>query len=78
MRQRVVKQVGDDARNVAAIGMAAVLNRLHNVDAPRLGELRVLVSTWEREYDTAAPRQLLPVVRGNLSRGCAPPNRPSL
>ncbi len=49
-------------------GLAAVLSRLHRLDAPRLGDLRVLVTRLEQDYDTTSPRLLLPVVRGNLAR----------
>jgi transcriptional regulator with XRE-family HTH domain len=49
-------------------GLAAVLNRLNMLDAPRLGDLRVLVTKLEQDYDTTSPRLLLPVVRGNLAR----------
>jgi hypothetical protein len=58
-------------------GLAAVLRRLHALDAPRLGDLRVLVTKLEQDYDTTAPRLLLPVVRGNLARVRTVPAPPS-
>jgi len=48
--------------------LAAILNRLHVIDAPRLGDLRMLVTKFEQDYDTTSPRILLPLVRGNLAR----------
>ena len=49
-------------------GLAAILNGRHPVDASRLGELRHLMTRMEQDYDTTAPRVLMPMVRGNLAR----------